>query len=612
MATKKGSYVTYFLMFLLILALGGFGVTNFGGSNQTVATVGDTEVTANDYVRAVQSQMSNFQQETRQTLTFQQAQSVGLDRIALGQIITEAAIENETARVGISAGDAFVSEEIQAVPGFRNVSGDFDRQTYEMSLRQNGITVGDFEADVRGDLAESLLRRAVGAGIDVPDVFTDTLFAYARQSRDVTWARLTADDLPEPVAEPTQAELATFHEENPDEFTRPETKSIQYAWLTPEMLAPNIEVSEEQARALYDTRFDEFNQPERRLVERLVYSDEASAQAAKERLDAGDATFDALVDERGLSLSDIDLGDVAESDLGAAAAEIFALTEPGVVGPLPSDLGPALFRMNAVLAAEEVSFEEARADLDTEVAADRARRIILELEPEVEDLLAGGADMAVLAERTDMEQGEIDWNQDVFEGIAAYTGFRRAAAAANPGDFAEVITLDDGGIVALTVTEVMEPALRPLDEVRDEVLEALTRQKTQDALVAEAERLADELRAGREMAGLGLNLNTNRNLTRDGFVEGTPPDFIPSIFDLEVNDLTVLAADGDAWLVRLDTIAEADTDGPEATFMKAQFAAQTTQSLSNAVTNAFTQALIDEAGVDINSSAITSVNAQLP
>ena len=76
----------------------------------------------------------------------------------------------------------------------------------------------------------------------------------------------------------------------------------------------------------------------------------------------------------------------------------------------------------------------------------RARRIILESVPQIEDLLASGADATVLAERTDMEAGSIEWNVEVFEGVAAYTAFRSAAATAQPGDFADVVELDDGGL----------------------------------------------------------------------------------------------------------------------------------------------------------------------
>ncbi len=610
MAKKKGMGAgMWVIMGLLILSLGGFGVTQFGSSVQSVAEVGDVEISANDYARAVQNQMNAFQQQTRQPVSFQTAQALGLDRMALGQLITAAAVENEARRAGLSASDAVVSEQIREVQAFRNLSGEFDRQTYELALRQNGTTPREFEETIRSDVASELLRRAVGAGLSTPTVFVDTLYNHASETRDVTWARLTAADLESPLPTPTETQLSTFHEENAEDFTRPETKSIRYAWLTPDMLAPEVEVSDEQVRALYDARISEFVSPERRLVERLVFSDQSSADAAKARLDAGEITFDGLVEERGLTLAAVDLGDVAVEDLGGAGEEIFALEAPGVVGPLPSDLGPALFRMNGILAAENISFEDARDELAPQAAADRARRMINDMVSQIEDLLAGGADTALIAERTGLEEGTIDWNVDVFDGIAAYDEFRAAAARTNPGDFGEVIALSDGGIVTLAVDEVREPALIPLDEVREEVIAAWERAETQKALEAQANALAEELRQGREMAGLELDLNTNRGVTRNGFLEGTPPAFTQTVFDLEADGIAVLSADGDAWLVRLDTIVAADSATEDAQALKDAFAAETAQSFSAAIINAYTQALVDEAGADINSTAISAVNA---
>lgn len=610
MAKSKGMGVgTWVIMALLILSLGGFGITQFGQSASSVAEVGDVEISANEYARAVQNQMNAFQQQTQQPVNFETAQALGLDRVALGQLITRAALENETQRVGLSAGDAIVGEEIRNIPSFQGLSGDFDRQNYELALRQNGMNVRDFEDTVRADLATGLLRRAVGAGLATPDVFTDTLFNHARERRDVTWARLTEADLAAPIAEPTDAELTTYHTENEAAFTRPETKKIRYAWVTPDMLAPEIEVDDAQLQALYDARIDEFVQPERRLVERLIFSTSQSATDASERLIAGEVTFDELVVERGLSLDAVDLGDVTEADLGSAGAGVFALDGPGVTAPLPSDLGPALYRMNGILAAENISFEDARDTLRPEAAADRARRLIGDMVPDVEDLLAGGADMTLVAERTDLVEGAIDWNTDVFDGVAAYAAFRAAAAQTQPGGFGEVIMLDDGGIVTLTVEAVEEPALRPLDEVREDVVAGWQRAATQAALTAQAEALAEEIRGGREMAALRLALETNRGLTRDGFVEGTPPAFVSTLFDLELNEVTVLSADGDAWLVRLDTISPADGDAPDAQALKDAFKAETAQTFSNAITNAFTQTLVEQADADINATAIQAVNS---
>ena len=608
MAKKKVmNTVSTGLLVLLMLGLAGFGLTDFGGSVRTAASVGDAEITTNDFARAYEGQINEFQRQTGQRLTPQQASAFGLERRALSQLVADAALENEAMNIGISAGDENVGAEIQQSPAFQGLSGEFDRSTYELALTQNGLSVSDFEARVRSDIAERLLRSAVAGGVRTPDVFVDTLFTYARETRDVTWARLTQENLSEDLPAPTEAQLAEHHAANEGEFTQPETKSIRYAWLTPDMIANDIQVDETQLRALYDERIDEFQLPERRLVERLIYTSQEAAAEAKARLDAGETTFEDLVEERGLALENIDLGDATLADLGEAGEAIFALTEPGVAGPLPSNLGPAIYRMNGILAAQETSFEEARDDLQAQAAADRARRIIFDTVPQVEDLLAGGADPALLAERTDMEEGSIEWNVDVFDGIAAYEGFRRLAATTVEGDFAQVVELDDGGIVTLTVDSVTPPALRPLEDVREEVIASWTVQATQDALEAQAERLAQGYRDGREMATLGSALSFDREASRDGFIEGTPPNFTETLFEMEPGELRVLAADGDAWILRLDTINAADASDPEAQILKDAFAAQMAGEIGGAISGAYTQALVDQAGVEINQAAINAV-----
>ena len=195
MAKKQGMGAgMWIIMGLLILSLGGFGITQFGSSVSSVAEVGDVEITADDYARAVQNQMTLFQQQTGQPLNFQSAQALGLDRIALGQAIASAAIKNETRAAGLSVGDEIVGEEVQTFPAFQSAAG-FDRTAYEMALRQSGTNPRDFEESIRSDITSELVRRAVASGIETPDIFTDTLFNHAREMRDVTWARLTDADL---------------------------------------------------------------------------------------------------------------------------------------------------------------------------------------------------------------------------------------------------------------------------------------------------------------------------------------------------------------------------------------------------------------------------------
>lgn len=612
MAKKKsGNIFLWIVMLLLIAGLAGFGATSFSGGSSRVATVGDKTIETNDYVRAFDAQVRAFRQQTRSNITYSQARSLGLDGQALGQLIGATALENEAAELGLSIGDENVSREIMASPTFQGGSGEFDRQTYELALRENNISPRDYEERVRGETASSILRAAVASGLTTPDVYIDTLFNYALEERDVTWSRLDAEDLEEPIGEPTEEALRQFHEENPEPFTQGETRVIDYAWLTPDMIVDDVEIDEAQIRALYDERIADYVQPERRLVERLVFANEAGAQDAKDSIDAGSTSFDDLVESRGLTLDDVDLGEVSEADMAAAGEAVFALEEPGVVGPLPSSLGPALYRMNGILSAQETSFDEARDDLVAEAAADRARRLIRDEIGRIEDLLAGGATPETLGERTDMEAGRIDWRDDVSDGIAAYDSFRSAAASAEVGDFPEVLELSDGGIFVLSLNEIRPPELRPYEEVEDEVRAAWETAETEAALVSEAEVLADRLREGAEMAALGLDLETDRGLTRDGFVEGTPADFVETVFGMEQDGVAVLSAAGDAWIVRLDSVRAPTADSGDAAAMRARFSAEAQQAISTSLLDAYRRSVIDSTDISINQQALNAINAQL-
>ena len=167
-------------------------------------------------------------------------------------------------------------------------------------------------------------------GLGAPITLRDRTAGWLLETRDLSWAELTPAQLKSPVTQPDEATLEAWHQANAAEFTAPEVRKITYAWLTPEMLADTVQLDDAALREIYQQRIAEFQQPERRMVEQLVYPDAAAATAAKARLDAGQANFEQLAAERGLQLSDIDLGEMTEAALGAAGPAVFALDQPGV------------------------------------------------------------------------------------------------------------------------------------------------------------------------------------------------------------------------------------------------------------------------------------------
>jgi peptidyl-prolyl cis-trans isomerase D len=609
---KASNFFVWVILLLLIVGLAGFGATNFGGGVQSVGRVGETEIDINRYARELQQELRALSAEQGRSVSLSEAQGLGLPQAVLGRIVGAAALEDEAAVRGLSVGDETVREQILAIPAFQGVDGSFDRDAYGFVLESSGLSVAEFEERVRVETAANLVQQAAASGVTFPPVFADTLWAYAREARDVTWAELGPDDLETIVPEPTEAQLVQFHGDNPELFTAPETRAITYAWLTPDMLLDTIEPDEAALRAVYEDRIAEFVQPERRLVERLVFPDEAAAEAAKARIDAGEADFEALVAERGLALADVDLGDVAREDLGAAAEAVFALDGPGVAGPAPSSLGPALFRVNAILAPREISFEDAREDLLPVVQIDRARRAIQDMFDDLDDRLAGGATLEDLADETEMVLGRIDFTDATSDGIAAYESFREAARAAEEGDFPELVEIPEGGVFALRLDELRAPALRPLAEVRDEVAEAWRAQEAARLMADEAEAVAQTLRDGREMASVRLPLGTQRGLTREAFVAEAPEGFMEAVFAMAPGEFRVVSDATGAWIVRLDKVTPADQDGPEAQSLKGLLVQQVAQEASSDVLAAFTQALTATKGVEINQAAVNAVHAQFP
>ncbi len=606
---KGANILVWVMLAMLIVGLGGFSITNFGGGVSTIGRVGDREITTQDYAMALRSEINAFSAQVGQQLTGAQALQLGVDRKARENLVSATALDNEAARLGVSVGDARVAREITGIKAFQGTAGQFDRDIYRFTLQRSNLTEAAFEAQMRDDLARTLLTSAVAGGFTAPAPLTDTLFAYIGERRGFTLLRLAEGDLTTPVPAPTADEIAKHYTDNIAAFTQAEARRITYVTLLPADLAATTEIDENTVRDLYDDRLDQFVQPERRLVERLVYPDQAAADAAKASLDDG-ATFDKLVVDRGLTLTDVDMGDVARADLGAAGDAVFALAEPGVVGPFASDLGPAIFRMNGILAAQETTLDQARPDLVAELSSDAARRAIADRREAIDDALAGGATLEDLAHEQGMTLGTIDLLPDSDAAIAGYPAFREAAVAANPGDFPELIDLDDGGLVALRLDEILPPAPTPLAEAEPKVIEAWRAAALARALSDRAVAIKAKVEGGTSLGSFGI-LDTTPRIARDGFVEGAPPELMTAVFQMQAGQVRVIEGPGFTALVRLDLVLPADPANPDVAPLRAAIAAQVEQGLAADALALYTAEQTRTGGIVLDEAAIAAVHAQM-
>ncbi|MEP6066433.1 MAG: peptidyl-prolyl cis-trans isomerase [Paracoccaceae bacterium] len=610
---KEGNSISrtavWILMGLLILGLGGFGVDGIlNGSQSRVARVGDKDVDVQTYFRALQSAMSSESQARGETVSMDQARAIGLDAAVLSRLVTERALDHEASELGISIGNENLRDQIVSIPAFQGVDGSFDRDGYRFALENSGLSEAAFENRLREETSRTILQGAVLTGVTMPDTYSQTLVNYVAETRDFSWARLDETDLGDTLADPTEGELRSFYDENIDDFGLPETKRITFAVLRPEQILDTIIVPTEDLEKEYQARSAEYKQPERRLVERLAFLDEAAANAAAAQLEVEGTTFEALVQERGLALADVDMGDVGRLELDAAGEAVFGANVGDVVGPLQTGLGPALFRVNGILPAQNTSFEDAEPRLRTDLAIDRARRLIASQAEDLEDILAGGATIEDLASGSDMEVGQIDWHSAVGEGIAAYSEFRSAAARLQADDFPSIMPLDDGAIFAMRLDETLPPRPAPYEDSTESIRANWEADRAETLLMVKANALLPDLQSGKTFSGVSLDSVEEENIDRSGFIAGTPPAFMSEVFSMNVGDVKAIESFGSVLVVQLNAINPA-SENEQAQQLKDQLSAQMDQALARNLYTIFAQDAMLRAGQEIDVNALEAVHA---
>ncbi|MCY4006509.1 MAG: SurA N-terminal domain-containing protein [Rhodobacteraceae bacterium] len=610
---KGANIFVWILLGLLILGLAGFGIGNFTNSVSTIGAVGDEEITVDDYYQQLQEEINVYARLTGQRLTGNQAVRSGLGQRALETLVLEAVIDNEAADVGISVSDETIFTVLSAMPQFRGDDGTFNRDSYNFVLDRLGLTAAEFDLDIRQAETRALIETTVSGGIPPSEPLVSHLMDYYLTSREVTWAAIPDEIVANDIPEPGEEDLRRYYNENEPEFTRPEIRHLTVAWINPDMIADADAIPESRVRDLYDQRQTEFSRPERRDISRLVFPDLQQAQAAKERLDTSDITYEELASDMGVVLADISLGPVTRETLTDAAADaIFTSESAEIVGPVESTLGPALFQINAILGAHFTPFEVAKDGLARELALEDAQSAIVSNISGYEDLLAGGATIEELASETELRLETIDFDENVTAGIAGFAAFRNAALAATADDFPEITELPGGGLFALRLDRISEPELQPFDDVRNEVIAGWNTQIVAEKLEARAREIADAMNTGSTFADFALSGTTAEAVTRTGFFPDVPATLVETAFAADIGDTSVYGF-GREWgvlYVRSETPFDESSEN----------AAQTLNALNTQLTAAIARDTIAlysnqvrlEAGLQLELEVIDAIHAQLP
>ena len=175
------------------------------------------------------------------------------------------------------------------------------RSTATISARSCGPTTSTrtttFRADRRDEIRQQITQSLVG-GATVPEAYLQAFKEYNGEERSVSFLILPVSVAGD-VGSPSDADLTKFFEANKASWKAPEYRALSLVKLTPADIAKPDEVTDEEAKKVYDASVATYTTAEQRKISQIVFADQADADKAAASLAAG-LTFDDLATERNL------------------------------------------------------------------------------------------------------------------------------------------------------------------------------------------------------------------------------------------------------------------------------------------------------------------------
>ena len=600
--TSVSKIFVWILLGFLFVGLIGFGTGNLSGNIKTIGKIGDTEITVNQYVRALQSELRNTSQQFGQQLTLQQLQAFGIQQRVLARLVTDKLLENEASKLLLSVDDKTVRDNIISLNAFKGPDGSFNQTSYNYSLENAGYTSTEFEEEIRAETARSILSQSILSGNIINNLQAELLASFLLEERSFNIQILQPDDLGSAIKDATNEDLEKFLETNIDTYTVPESKAITYAILEPEMLVDEVEVTDVILSKIYDEKKQGYNKPEERTIERLSFLTMADATAIMSELKASTTNFDKLVLDRNLSDNDVLYGTFTKDQLLEGNEQVFKVAEGEVVGPIKTDLGPVIFRVKEIISAKTTSFEEARSDLEKDYRLSESMKLIDERIEESQNLLAAGGALEELQSEIDFRIETILFNSEENLPILENKIFFDTAQNTKINDFPEIKELPNGGLFAIRVDQIVDARQKEIEEVRSEITIAWQRQETQSQL----DKAAKDLLAKNQYKGDILNFSKK---TRDVTLPDLPSDLITEVFKLEIGKGIVVSGDQKSYVVRLKGTSSADLSKDNAKLLVSQIKNQINNSLSADLFESFANIARVNSKLDLNEQAVNAVHS---
>ena len=522
---SKSKIGTGIMVFVLVAILGGFaladlsnfgsGTLGFGMSSGTLASVGDQDITERDMSEAMQRRL---QQARQQNPEADYASIMSDFGPILDDMINERSMIAFADKYDFPLSRRLIDAEIAQIPDARGLNGQVSDQSYRAFLAQQRLTDAELREVLAGALAQRYLLTPVSAGGHVPLGLATPYASMLLEQRDGE-AAVIPMDLFKPGLQPSDAQLQQYYSANSRRYMIPEQRALRIARIGPEQVA-GVGASDQEIMAYYNANKTTYAPSDTRSLTQVVVPDQATANAIAGRAKAG-ATLATAAAPAGANAAITTLTDQTRQAYAGvagnqAANAVFSAAKGAIIGPIHSDFGWVVVKVDAVKAGGGKTLEQAKAEIAAKLNEDKRKGAIEELVDKVQNALDGGSNFteAVAAAKLPVTTTPLiiangtsrtDPSFKLAPELAPIlqSGFQMAQ-----NDEPEVVSLpNNAGYAVVSPAQIVPAAPAPLASIRAQVAGDWINDQASQRARAAATQVAAKAAAGMSVAdalkGLG-------------------------------------------------------------------------------------------------------------
>ncbi len=537
--------VTIFIVGLIIIPFAFVGIETMfysGSAVETAVSVDGAAITKYEIDRAVEMQKARILEQLKD-VDPALLDSERLRGPVVEGLIREKALEQAAQSRGMGVSSMTIAEVLQSAPAFQT-DGRFDRERFEFGIRQMGFTPTSYRTFLKGQLLINQFANGVTATGFTTTSELEALTAALEQKRNFYYLTVPLAAVLDTV-ELTPEQVTAYYAENQSEFQTEETVEVDYIELRIDDLLDEVNVDEAMLREQFAAEAAATEVANRLHVAHILIEKKSDGSHHKvlselqEELAAG-VDFAELARRYSVDLGSSedggDLGFVSPGTFPDAFEAAMKQLHVGAVSePVETDSGFHLVKLLAQEAAKPAVFDEQRERLEREVKM----RLAAELFPAKLEMLKDQTYNVEQLQDVEDQLGLLVKTSQPFtrnggEGIAAYPDVVRAAfseGVLQQRYTSEALELGDGHVAVIKLRKHTPVTTLPLEQVRERIVEALKKERGQLLLAAQAQDLAQQVRAGKsvEEVARSAKLEWQVSLDTQRF-GGANPEVVSKIF----------------------------------------------------------------------------------